>query len=572
MTAHYDSKDTIAMLDYFPFGAMEIDNGEIVYLNRYLREKFGLTLKSSASFCKRHDELHSILLRTSAESRKRHVEINGETYYIDCHFMPQARKVILFLPLAYLTLQESEFSALKEAYEDFREIFRNSFDGIYVTDGKGKTLWFNEACERNYGLSARELMAENVVAIEEQGLIKPVIAPKVIATKKKITAMQESRSGKKIMVTGIPVFDRDGNVKKVIINSRDTTELVQLQEELAKAQERLHHYESELNQLRRETLKVDGIVLNSPCMKDIVNLVLRVAKVDTTVLITGESGVGKEIIARLIHRESPRAAGPFIKINCGAIPRELLESELFGYESGAFTGALKQGKVGILELANSGTLFLDEISELPLDLQVKLLQVLQDKTLTRLGGTRSVTVDLRIIAATNRSLSEMVKQKLFRADLYYRLNVVPVMVPPLRDRKEDIIPLIHTFLDEFNLRYDFKKRFSGEALELMLKYPWPGNVRELRNMVERMVVTSSQSPIGAVSFPEPLVDLQIDGQDNLDFKTKISLFEEKVIRDALKRYGSTRAVARVLNVSQSTVVRKLKSNLEKGGDSETVNT
>lgn len=557
MTTHQDSTPIVSMLDYFPFGVMEANDGRIVYLNRYLREKFGLTLKSSTSLYKRHDEFQPII-GAGAKSWKRHIEMNGETHYVDCHAMPRTRKIILFLPLAYLTLQEPELSALKEAYEDFRDIFHSSFDGIYVTDGKGKTLWFNEACERNYGLSPRELMAENVISMEEQGLIKPVIAPKVIETREKITAMQETRSGKKIMVTGIPVFDGDGKVKKVIINSRDTTELIQLQEELAKAKEALHYYASELTQLRQEFVKEEGIVLNSPCMKDIVSLLLRVARVDTTVLITGESGVGKEVIARFVHRKSPSAAGPFIKINCGAIPRELLESELFGYDNGAFTGALKQGKIGTLELASNGTLFLDEISELPLDLQVKLLHVLQDKTLTRLGGTRTIKVDARIIAATNRGLGEMIKQKLFREDLYYRLNVVPITIPPLRERKEDIIPLIHMFLDEFNVRYDFKKRFSGAALELMLKFPWPGNVRELRNMVERMVVTSSQPLIDAGSLPEQFNDLQAVERNDLDLKTRVSLFEEKVLQDALKRYGSTRAVAKELNVSQSTVVRRLR--------------
>lgn len=279
---------------------------------------------------------------------------------------------------------------------------------------------------------------------------------------------------------------------------------------------------------------------------------------EPAVLISGESGVGKEVLARQIHKESQRSQGPLIKINCGAIPRELLELELFGYEGGAFTGALKQGKVGLIETANHGTLFLDEIGELPMNLQVKLLQTLQDHTVVRVGGTRVIHVDLRVIAATNRDLQVMVDNNQFRFDLYYRLNVVPLSVPPLRLRKEDILPLTEHALDELNASYSFNKRFSERALKSLLTYEWPGNVRELRNIVERLVVTTPMDLIDVIDLPEYLI-APVDQAfaDPLEYRAKVAQFEKQLVAEALKKYGNTRAVAKQLNLSQSTVVRKL---------------
>jgi transcriptional regulator with PAS, ATPase and Fis domain len=305
-------------------------------------------------------------------------------------------------------------------------------------------------------------------------------------------------------------------------------------------------------------------------MQRIAALALRIAKVDSTILITGESGVGKEVVAKLIHRESNRSDGPFIKINCGAIPRELLESELFGYESGAFTGARRQGKLGLIETASGGTLFLDEIGELPLDLQVKLLEVLQDHRFSRLGGTEAVDVDLRIVAATNVDLEDMVEQRRFRSDLYYRLNVVPIHIPPLRERHDDILPLIHQCLDDFNVRYGLARRISERALQRMLDYHWPGNVRELRNIVERVVVTAHSDHIVTDDLPRhfqgeaqsALTNPAMFGLSGRDLKTRVACFEAELVREAVQQFGTTRAAASVLGVSQATVVRKMRGTLD----------
>jgi len=451
-----------------------------------------------------------------------------------------------------------ELSALRQACQDFEEIFRNSFDGIFVADGKGMTLMVNEGCERNYERRADEMVGRHVSEFEKKGWIRPVIATRVAAERKRISAIQQTGGGKTIMVTGIPLFDEQGRVRKVIINSRDTTELVQAQEALLRTREDLQRVENEMKELRLQNLRSDGLALESESMRRLSSLALRVAKVDSAVLITGESGVGKEMLARQIHRESHRCAGPLIKINCGAIPAELLESELFGYEGGAFTGALKQGKVGLIETANHGTLFLDEVGELPMNVQVKLLQMLQDHTVVRVGGTRAVHLDLRVIAATNRDLQTMIDHKQFRSDLYYRLNVVPLSVPPLRMRRDDILPLAEHVLDELNAAYGFAKQFSERALGCLLDYDWPGNVRELRNIVERLVVTTPSDLIDADDLPDNLTASAIRTVAHRSgFRAKVAQFERQLLLEAMKRYGNTRAVARNLEVSQSTVVRKL---------------
>ncbi|MCS7176109.1 MAG: sigma-54 dependent transcriptional regulator [Candidatus Kapabacteria bacterium] len=252
-------------------------------------------------------------------------------------------------------------------------------------------------------------------------------------------------------------------------------------------------------QLLEEQLRLEqphDIIAVSESLRSILGLARMLAAVDTTVLIVGETGTGKELLARFIHRNSARASAPFVVINCGAIPRELAESELFGYERGAFTGAFDKVHPGKFELANRGTLFLDEVSELPLELQVKLLRVLQEKSFYRLGGKEEVQVDVRVIAATNRDLEQMVREGRFREDLYYRLNVAVIHIPPLRERPEDILPLATAFVDEFNRR--FNKRITGftpEAVSLLMSYPWRGNVRELRNAIERAVLLEQSDVI-----------------------------------------------------------------------------
>jgi len=303
-------------------------------------------------------------------------------------------------------------------------------------------------------------------------------------------------------------------------------------------------------------------VVHSKLMRDLVKMTIRVAKVESTVLIQGESGVGKELIADVIHANSSRNNGPLIKINCGAIPENLLESEFFGYEPGAFSGASRKGKIGLFELATGGILFLDEIGDMPLNLQVKLLRVLQDKEITRVGGIKPIKVDIRILTGTNRNLSEMISNRMFRQDLYYRLNVVPIHVPALRERREDIPVLTGYFLEYFNRKYhtsDIDKVLEPEVIACFMKHDWPGNVRELENLIERLVVTTAHDNISVNDLPTSLDNLNnepLGYQTNISLRCAVEETERKLLQYAFARYNSTYEVARVLEINQSTVVRK----------------
>ncbi|WP_051273428.1 sigma-54 interaction domain-containing protein [Desulfotruncus alcoholivorax] len=309
-----------------------------------------------------------------------------------------------------------------------------------------------------------------------------------------------------------------------------------------------------------------GIVAKSPVMMELVKTALQVAKVDCTVLLQGESGTGKEIIANIIHQYSNRNK-PMVKINCGAIPESLLESELFGYERGAFTGARKEGKPGKFEEAHNGTIFLDEIGDLPLHLQVKLLRVLQDKEIVRVGGTEARKINTRVIAATNKDLQQMVLEGKFREDLFYRLNVIPLKVPPLRERREDIMPLIIYFKKVFEEKYNVRRDCSNQVVKIFLSYDWPGNVRELENLIERIYVISD--PMEVIT-PEILIKdyLNINRQKSdekdvtvhriITLKKANEELERQLLEMAVEKYKTLKQIARALDVSEATICRKLK--------------
>jgi len=470
---------------------------------------------------------------------------------------------------------------LQALNRELEAIFDSSFDEIFVADGEGICLRVNAASERLYGLKAQDLLGRRVDELEKDGIFSPSGIRLALEEKQRVTIAQETRSGRRVVVTANPVLDEAGRVVRVVANSRDVTELVSLRAQLQETEERARRYGQELRSLRQEVTRIPGLVAQSSLMQRVIDLVRKVAGVDTTVLLLGESGVGKNALARAIHLLSARKDGPFIEVNCGAIPEHLLESELFGYDPGAFTGARREGKAGILELANGGTLFLNEIGELPPSLQVKLLAVLQDRQVTRVGGTRSRPIDMRVLAATNRDLAEMVGQGRFREDLYYRLNVVPLQVPPLRQRSEDIPALLHHFLEENNRRYGRTRRLSRAAADRLLEYQWPGNIRELQNLVERLVVTADDDLIREEDLPalvrtgggaNPAVGPgrgggsgprtesaggRQEGRANPSLRQAVQELERELIGEALRLHGSTHRAARSLGVSQATVVRKM---------------
>jgi transcriptional regulator with PAS, ATPase and Fis domain len=316
-------------------------------------------------------------------------------------------------------------------------------------------------------------------------------------------------------------------------------------------------------------LTKDKIILEptSRQMKKVMEMSVHVGKFDCTVLIQGESGVGKEIIAQTIVQSSERKEGPFIKINCGAIPETLLESELFGYEKGAFTGADPKGKTGMFEMANKGTILLDEVGEIPISLQVKLLRVLQEKEIIRVGGTKPIKLNIRIIAATNQNLEEMVREGTFREDLYYRINVVSIIIPPLRKRPDDIPALTKHFLHKFNKKYNLNKSISPQLQDLLLTYPWPGNVRELQNLIENLVILTQDDVITPEHLPAKFLEHRNNVTPNLveinkilPLKEAVNILETNLIKEAMQRFGTTRRAASILKVDQSTLVRKMQKH------------
>ena len=447
----------------------------------------------------------------------------------------------------------NELADTKALKDEMDAVIQASFDGIVVTDGNGVVLRINDAYQRITGLNREELVGRNMSELTESGIYDHSDVIMVIESKKSVTFTQKLKSGKSILVTGNPIFNDNGELVRIITNARDLTELDQLRQEVEHANHLRRHYENELNRIRME----DSFIAKATSSQNLQELITRVSKVDSTILIQGESGVGKEIVARELHHQSPRWDKPYIKINCAAIPESLLESELFGYEKGAFTGARKEGKMGIFELAHQGTLFLDEVGDIPLHLQVKLLRVLQENEVTRVGGNYPIKIDVRVIAATNRNLRDMIKAKQFREDLYYRLNVVPIMVPPLRERKEEIEPLILHFLELFNKKYDLNKIINPQLIKAMQNYEWPGNIRELRNVIERAVVTSPDMVIQEINFPGSEEHLfSSEELPSISLKLEIEQYEKELLKKYIDKYGSSRKVASVLGTSQTTIWRK----------------
>ncbi|EGL83245.1 PAS modulated sigma54 specific transcriptional regulator, Fis family [Caldalkalibacillus thermarum TA2.A1] len=458
----------------------------------------------------------------------------------------------VFQDISEIEFISQELSSVKNLLYELDTVLESSYDAIVITDEHGAIIRTNKALCRMLGLDDRPCHYNELTGKCLHYSIVSLVKEKDST----VTVIERNHTKNNLlMITGTPVRVK-GKIKRIVINMRDITELDNLRRELDETKRYIHQLE--------EKTQGHQFVAHSEAMKKVLENIHQIAKVDSTVLILGESGVGKEEIANLLHRLSPRSQYKFVKINCGAIPEQLLESELFGYEAGAFTGAHRKGKTGLFEVAHKGTIFLDEIGELPLQLQVKLLRVLQEKEIIPLGGVRPKKIDVRIIAATNKDLEALVKEGHFREDLFYRLNVVPVKVPPLRERIEDIPLLVKIFQQKFNSQYHMDKSFSEEAIQLLTQYHWPGNVRELINMVERLIVTVS-SPVITKQDVEHVLDLRSADSDHklirvnglMPLKEAVDEVEKQLIKKALQVCRNTRGMARLLQVNQSTIVRKM---------------
>jgi PAS domain S-box-containing protein len=450
-----------------------------------------------------------------------------------------------------------KIARLEDETRDLTGLIANSHDGLTILDGEARFVLCNPAAERITGRKMEDTLGRKMSDLTP-GLDNSA-STKVLQTRKPETVIYVTHDGRQMLVTAVPGLDKDGNIVRIYCNLRDITELNDLKEKFDQSQVLITKYLLELEEANLRTGQ-SRFVVHSSQINQIVEVAHRVARVDATVLILGESGVGKEMVARIIHNTSARAqTGTFVKLNCGAIPADLLESELFGYDSGAFTGANKAGKPGYFEIADGGTLLLDEIGDLPLKLQVKILAVLQDREIMRLGGTQPRSVNVRIIAATNQDLEKMVASGSFRKDLYYRLNVLPLTIPPLRERKDDIPFLLHHFLDVYNKKYGFRVRLDEAAISRLCAYPWPGNVRELANLVERLVIVSSDPLITADQLPKKYAAAE-SSEDPAAYslKDKVEKYELDLIRKTVDGSTSLEEAAHKLGISISTLTRRLR--------------
>ena len=498
-------------------------------------------------------------------------------------------------------------------------VIDSSYEGIVVSDPNNIIIQVNDSVERiTGGIKPESLLGKTAEELEKDGAI--VSQTKTILRRNPLTIKQKLKTGVELLLTSNRVCDEHGKVLFFVTTIRDMSHLENLQKELEKAKDLSNKYFCKLQELRNTftgLMDLDEIIIESPGMLEVMKKISKVARTEATVLLTGESGVGKEVVANMIHKLSYRKDAPFIKINCGAIPEALLESELFGYEKGAFTDASRGGKPGFFELANKGNILLDEIGDLPLSLQVKLLRVIQEKEVFRLGGVKPIKLDLRIIAATNRSLGEMVKKGMFREDLYYRLSVFPIEIPPLRMRKTDILPLANMFLKKYNEKHNLQKKLLPAMNNFLENYSWPGNIRELKNMIEHLVIISDQDNINldhisasllkisqalfknpdtpfpvasGRSSPEDFLPagLEKEGSGDDEFSSQAAwkncndilqqtfenifqhnqspvpalrhvreLVEQQFVAAALKKYKSQRKASKILGIDHTTLTRKL---------------
>lgn len=453
----------------------------------------------------------------------------------------------------------------RSRWEFYDKIFNDIEEEIFVTDCEGKVLYMNPHSEKICGVGWDVCVGHNVRELQKKGIFSESMTLEVIAKNEKVEKIVEVASGRHIISTAIPLYTKGADGRKrleyVLCTSKDINAINELVQENESIARELDDSKKELVALRQRVISQKNYVFESPAMKEVRKTIMRIAPTDVTVLVDGETGAGKEVAADLIHSLSNRSGYPLMKVNCGLIPSELLESELFGYMPGAFSGALKEGKIGVIEAGNKGTIFLDEIGEMPLLLQVKLLEFLQDRKIQRLGGVKKIPIDVRVVAATNRDLKEMVEQGEFRKDLYYRLNVMPIHLPPLRERKEDIQPLAKLFLQKFNHQYHFHKRFAEEVLQGLVQYDWPGNVRELMHVVERFAVSAEEDVIGEGLLREvlgkPILSNRIICTEILPLMEAREELDRILVTTAMDRFGSTRKAAETLGVNQSTVVRLL---------------
>lgn len=489
--------------------------------------------------------------------------IDNSVYYVvhnELKLYEHELFVFFFYDITIGNELEKQINRLSGQQYLYNEMLNKLKDGIYITDEEGTTTFVNDAFLNLSGLTREQIIGKSVYDLKKQNVLPNSCCAKVIETRGPVSTINNYYKGQRCLVSGSPIFDEKGNLKKTIAVIRDVSELDVLMKNITKEKNLFIVNDDDFHIKIKDAIKEP--INNNEKMKSIYNKAKKIANVDSTVLVLGETGVGKDFIASYIYNISKKNKGKFIKINCGAVPEHLLESEFFGYEEGAFTGAQKGGKKGLFEEANGGILYLDEIGDMPYTLQVKLLSAINDRMFYRIGGISPVEFNARIIAATNVDLKHLVDEKKFRSDLYYRLNVVSFVIPPLRQRKDDIIPLSQKFIEYYNNKYGKNCYFTTGCLESFLVYEWPGNIRELKNIIERLVLMTDEASIDKDLFREQLMlnDSPEAGtklfSETKTLKDKMDEYEKVIIETTLASSKNMKEAAAKLGIDLSTLVRK----------------
>ncbi len=543
--------------------------GQVSLASKLARENLQITpgARFHTAFPELWPQVKQVLEETTG-NQEFPLQVAGREYLVGINPLLDDNKIIgavcVLVDSVQLDIMTRQLPSFITLTRELDTIIDSSSDGLFVCDADANVIRMNPASERIHKTSADEIVGHNMRELINSGFIDRSAALEASLSKTPVSLLQ-NKDGRKLISIATPVFDERGELIRIVVSERDTTEIDDLQRELEEQEAISDGFREQMLAMQHEELKSRRIIARSPKMIRALQQAIKAAKADSSVLVLGESGVGKGLIADLIHKNSRREANPLIKINCGAIPESLIEAELFGYEKGAFTGAQTSGKPGHFELADGGTLFLDEIAELPLASQVKLLRFLEDGCITRLGGTNSKNVDVRVVAATHRDLEQMIEQGRFRLDLYYRLHVIPIQIPAVRERRDCIIPLIRHYINEFSIQNDTTKRLTRAALDALADYSYPGNVRELMNICERLVVMSETElldlpdlPAQIISRSENLDISNLDWPEGMTLQQTLDRVEKSILIKARERFRNQMEVADALGVNQSTIARKLK--------------
>lgn len=529
--------------------------GELVYYNKKAENYFEISKNPNTP------EIFTLVDKMTSENvyyDEIKSESKGKEFNRSGRLLRFGQTFYIFETIEYETEETSIFEQIHS--KEFAAIISTINDGIYISDGKGFTLYVNDQYSTMTGIKKEEVEGKHITELVFENYFDSSVTLEVLINQRKQSVLQKTKERESTwLVTGNPFFNSNGKITMVINSVYDMTELNQLKEALKKQEKISNDQKEELERLRARILDVPYLIGDTPLMRTAKGIISRVANVDSSVLITGETGSGKNLAAKAIYDLNTKRTGPFIEVNCGAIPESLIESELFGYAAGAFTGASKKGKAGLIESADKGIIFLDEISEIPMHLQVKLLTFLQEKKIRRVGEVDFRSIDARVVAASNKNLEQLVDQKLFREDLYYRLAVVPIHIPPLRDLKEDIKHLIEHYLLKYNNHYQRAVAFSNEAYFYLENYSWPGNVRELQHLVEQMVVLTDTEWVTSEHLPTHIKQYYFQNISQYGgLQELVDNVERDVIQKKWNELQNKNLVAESLNIHRTTLMRKMK--------------